>query len=183
MTDVTRTYYVNKINTLRPYSAGRTPPVSGTDVNRSAAWNGSVVDQPNDLPVANQADIDGSTDPTALPVEAVDVRNLVQARALTWSYVRRVKYYLQGNVSPAGATYIKYAWVKSPVQSSSVPGVGNAMFDSLSSGEDIDLSDFNVIIASLNSLIKADVDDLYGTTIQYCHSSCHSSCHNSRGRR
>lgn len=182
MTDVTRTYYTNQINTLRNYPAGRTTAVNATDIAR-AANVGITAASPTTLPYAQQTDIDGSVDPTPAPIIGTDVRDALQARATTWSYVRTLRYQLTGNVSPAGSQYTRAAYMTAPPLTSSVPPTSSPVFDPLDTGEDIDLGDFNVILSTLGVLINSDADTEYPSVIFYCHSQCHSSCHGSRGRR
>lgn len=182
MTDVTRQQYVNLILSLRGYPAGRSPAVDATDISRAAAESVTAA-SPTTLPSVAQTEIDGNVDPTALPVYGSDIRNLVQSKATIWQRVRILRYELDGNQSPAGAQYTKYAYVTAPVLPSTIPGTGDSLYDALDTGEDIDLAAFNVILATLGALINGAVDAEYGTTLHYCHSQCHSNCHGSRGRR
>jgi len=161
---------------MRTAPAGKTPAVNATDISRASA-QGVTVSAPSttegnavagDLPTSN---VDGS-----------DIRSLVIPKAQAWSRVRKIRYQLTGNVSPAGSTYDKYAYVTSPVPSSSVPGSGNAIYDILDAGEDVDQSDFTGLINSLKTMINSD-NLIQQHLITYCHSQCHSQCHGSRGRR
>lgn len=180
MANITRTQYVNLINTLRSYPAGRSPAVSGTDITRAGVYGITAV-TPSTLPTATQAEIDGNTDPTAADIFGSDIRNLTQSKATIWSKVRTLRYQLDGDLG--GSQYTRAAYLTAPALTSSVPPTSNALFDPLDTKEDVDLAAFNVILSTLKVVVDSDASSEYPTLIHYCHSQCHSSCHSSRGRR
>lgn len=182
MTDVTRTYYTNRINTrVRAYPAGRSPAVNSTDISRASAA-GIGATQPANLPVMSQNEIDGNVDPFPAPIVGTDVRDILQSKATTWSYVRKLRYELDGNQGN-NAQYTRYAYLTSPALGSSVPPTSSPVFYPLNAGEDIDQADFNAILDTLRIIVNAAAVSEYPSVIHYCHSQCHYSCHGSRGRR
>ncbi len=176
MTNVTKTVYVGKVNTLRTTPAARSPAVNGTDVSRASAQSITIA-APNTVSTAVTGDLSGST------IVGDDMRSLLVSKAREWSRIRKVRYRLTGNVSPAGSTYDRFGHITSPTPGTSVPGTGNAIYDIFDAGEDIDESDVDNLISTLKIIVNNDTLTLQHNPINYCHSQCHSSCHSSRGRR
>lgn len=193
MANILRSTYVTRINTMKSYPSGRTPAVSSTDINRAAgvgdgnAANSMTVSSPAGMSSAATTDIDGQNDGATTDVDGSDIRTLLRNKAQEWEKVRRLRFRLEGDVSPAGSEYIKYGYISGEqpgyALGSGIPAAGDSVFEPLDSGEDITLTTLNNILSSMTSIINARTNTEYSYKIRYCHSQCHSQCHGSRGRR
>ena len=189
MPNVTKSTYVNNINTLRVVAASTPTALSGTDIARASAA-GIYITHPSNIP--GNASTASLTDAV---VTGDQITNLLVQYTTLWTRSRRVLfnrlYSNDGiilpdlNDGPGGKTpysYLRYAYVQSPTPSYTGPHTTNSLFNPLDTGNDIDLSTWNSIISTMNAHVN-NYKNITQHTINYCHDSCHSSCHVSRGRR
>lgn len=177
--------YVNRVNNnLRTLSTAKVD-VNATDIGRAA----QTIDpnQPPDTPVTIYSTVESGPTTANLPSTAIvgqEIKDMTSVYAKIFARVRLITFQLQGNVSPAGAKYVKYARVTAAVADPTYtgPGSGDPTFSQLDPGQPISLTNYDGIISSLQTTLNTHFEK-QAHLIRYCHSSCHSNCHSSRGRR